>query len=216
MLYEYQTEPLLKRLRDGEIDLGSWRCRCRRTAWSRARCTRRPLPWRCRPIIRSPPNHHQGAGPEGPDLAACWRTATACATRRWRFAAASTCARPRIFAPPASRPCGKWWSPDSGSPCCPKWRSNRRLARSAACRSGISQACAVAHGRRGMAQVEHPRGRDRRGLRRHCKRHGTSSRRGGEKSLTAPRQFVTPVSALRRRGPICRSFHILRAADPAK
>ena len=48
----------------------------------------------------------------------CSRTATACATRRSRSARWPAPAKRRASAPPAWRPCGRWWRPAWASRCC--------------------------------------------------------------------------------------------------
>ena len=118
MLYEHQTEELLKRLQGRRDRSRHPRAagRSRRPGVA-ARCIARKLHGRAA--------ERQSARAESPPSRSpiskvrrccCWRTAIACAIRRSRSAAASMCARPRIFAPPASRRCGTWWWPDSASP----------------------------------------------------------------------------------------------------
>ena len=52
MLYEHQTQPLLEKLRAGDIDLASSRCRCRSTGWKHERSTTRALRSPCRTTVR--------------------------------------------------------------------------------------------------------------------------------------------------------------------
>ena len=139
MLYEYQTEALLKRLRDGEIDVGIMALPVlqdgveSRALYEETFTVALPT---------QPPSgrqdHHQGRRTLRARRCCCWKMAIVCATRRWKFAAASRCARPRTFAPPVWRLCVRWWSPDSASRCCRRWPWNRLSARSAASPSGSS------------------------------------------------------------------------------
>jgi DNA-binding transcriptional LysR family regulator len=111
MLYEYQTEPMLERLHNGDIDLGILALPVHVEDSRPARCTTSRSSRHCPPVTR-----WRRAPAFAPRISrarrcCCWRTATACATRRWRSAAAAACRRNRIFAPPASRPCARWSPP---------------------------------------------------------------------------------------------------------
>ena len=100
MLYEHQTEPLLRRLRDGEIDLGimalpicGWMGLETRELYEEAFTVALPN----RPSTLAAKSSDQGAGSQGPNACCCSRMDTACAIRRSRSAAASTCKEAEDF-----------------------------------------------------------------------------------------------------------------------
>lgn len=131
MLYEYQTQPLLEKLRAGDIDLGILAL---------------PVPLdglEERPLYNenftlAVPNNSPFAKRSNVKidistarLCCCSKTAIACATRRWMFAATSTSKRVRTTAPPVWKRCGRWSQPASALRCC---RSSQRAGHSAPAR----------------------------------------------------------------------------------
>src|ERR1700691_1583550 len=138
MLYEYQTESLLKKLRDGEIDLGIMALPAAQDGIESRELYREDF-------TVALPNGHPLAAKSSikvQDLKGhtlllledghCLRDQAleVCSRVDW--------AKPGIFGPPVLGPCAKWWSPDLGSPCYLKWRWNRPMDRSAASPFGHS------------------------------------------------------------------------------
>ncbi len=113
MLYEHQTEALLKRLRDGEIDLGILALPIDRDGLEARQLY-------IEPFTVALPNNNPLAAKSNIKVAdlkgqtLCrWRTDTAFATKPWRCAADSTFARRRTSAPRAWKRCARWSSPAS-------------------------------------------------------------------------------------------------------
>jgi LysR family hydrogen peroxide-inducible transcriptional activator len=137
MLYEYQTEPLLKRLRDGEIDLGIMALPVAQDGLESAAVRRGVHGGRCPINIPSAKTTIKVQDLKGQTLLLledghCLRD------QALEVCSRIDVARPRIFAPPVWRPCDKWWWRVSASPCCRKPPWSRPSARSAACAYAIS------------------------------------------------------------------------------
>ncbi|MCK7508553.1 MAG: hypothetical protein MZV70_33845 [Desulfobacterales bacterium] len=169
MLYEYQTAPLLEKLRAGET-----RPRHHRAADAdggpRDRGTvRRAVHARraSRPSARRA-RAGQARGPARTRRCCCSRTGTACATTRSRSAAASGSTTSRTTGRPASRRCARWSRPGTASRCCPSSPRRRPVGTARGLRiKPFAQAGPGAHDRRGVAQVHDPRQGDRRRDRDH-------------------------------------------------
>ena len=111
MLYEYQTEPMLERLHAGDIDVGILALPVRDEALAQRALYQEPF------VLALPESNPLSARAQvrtddlrGETLLLledghCLRD------QALAVCAAAACTRSRIFAPPASRRCGRWWRP---------------------------------------------------------------------------------------------------------
>ncbi len=138
LLYEYQTVPMLEKLHAGEVDVGILALPVdldgltERKLYDEAFVVAVPSAHRLAKRERVKPRSSTAK------RCCCSRTATACATRRWRYAAAAACTSTRTFAPRRSKRCARWWRRAAASRCCPSSRRvapTRWRAASASCRS---------------------------------------------------------------------------------
>ena len=182
MLYEYQTESLLKRLRDGEIDLGIMALPVlqdgleSRTLYEES-------------FTVALPTHHPLAAKNTIKVADLKGQTLLLLEdgHCLRDQALEVCSRVDVreaedFGLPVSRPCVRWWLRGSGLPCFPRWRWNPLLDRNGASRSGNSAAPHHHVRSARLAQVEHPGSRNRGPLRRNGDRHEQGQRRAAGRS----------------------------------
>jgi LysR family hydrogen peroxide-inducible transcriptional activator len=125
MLYEHQTEPLLKRLRDGEIDLGIMALPIAADGLETRELYEEAF-------TVALPNDH-------PLAAKSTIKVQELKGQTLLLLEDGHCLRDQALVQPASKRCGRWWWRDSASRCCPRPRSNRRSGRSAASPSASSR-----------------------------------------------------------------------------
>jgi hypothetical protein len=117
LLYEYQTGTMLEHLQAGDVDLGILALPVPADGLvERPNSTRSPAANRSRPRISMVRR------------CCCSKTAIACVIRRWKSAPARSCTKSRTFAPPPSKPCGRWSHQAAASRCCPCWRAAAPMA----------------------------------------------------------------------------------------
>ncbi len=111
LLYEYQTVPLLERLRAGELDVGILALPVQAENFAVRELYREPF------VLAMPETHALRRARAcisricRARRCCCWRTDIVCAIRHSRSAVAAVATRSMTFAPPASRRCARWWPP---------------------------------------------------------------------------------------------------------
>ncbi len=133
MLYEYQTESLLKRLRDGEIDVGILALPAPQDGLE----SRVAVPGGFhRGAARQSPARreidHQGTGSQGADVAAPGGRPLFARPGAGGLQPDRRARGRRIFVRPAWKRCARWWLRGLASPCCRNLRWSRHSGRSAA------------------------------------------------------------------------------------
>ncbi len=87
LLVEEKTEEILRRLRDGRLDVGVLALPADESACTARTCSARTSCWPCRPTIPCRDRRHRRRRrARHPSTCCCWRRATAFVTRRWRCA----------------------------------------------------------------------------------------------------------------------------------
>ncbi|GIX36964.1 MAG: hypothetical protein KatS3mg127_0203 [Silanimonas sp.] len=124
LLVEEKTELLLGQLREGRLDAAILALPVDDEGLEHALLFDEPF------VLAVPERHVLAAPGAAPctsrsyamSTCCCWRTATACVSRRSMSASSPGRTRRTASAPPRSRPCGRWWPPEWASPCCRCWR----------------------------------------------------------------------------------------------